>query len=426
MMTNTQNATICDVAVIGAGPAGLMAAISAARGGARVRVFEKLPAAGRKLLASGGGHCNAANTASAASFMAAFGRQGRFMEPVLRELPLDRLVQFFDSIGVRLVADGDGRYMPETQSAKDVLDALLLEANAAGVTVSCGDSVRRLDIRDGRVAGIFHSTDTHTAARAVILATGGRGYPDLGGGTSGYDLARQAGHSIREPLPALTGVQTHEGWPGTLAGIVVDPAEVRLEGRARFAVRSGALLFTHHGVSGPAVIDLAGDVAELIEKGRAATLRISLLPGRVAADILEEWARLRLTDGSRRLRSWLKDLFPVALADRLLMCADIPADTMFAYLTAPGAKALAGLLTETMLHVRETDGFDRAMVTRGGIVLRDVEPRSLESRLVGGLFFCGEALDLDGPCGGYNLQWAFSSGLVAGRMASAQVHAGEK
>ncbi len=406
-----------DVLVIGGGPAGLMAAIAAAEAGRDVMILEHMPRVGQKLLATGGGRCNITNTADVEAFLAAFGRQGRFILPALEAMDPPSLREFFDTLGVPTVADDDGHVFPVSQSAAAVLSALVRRCEQLGVRTRARTAAAELVVEGGRVVGVAKDVG-RIAARCVVLAAGGKSYPKLGSNGSGLEMARLAGHTIVPPVPALVPLVIKEPWVGRCTGISVR-ARVWLDipGRPKTGV-TGDVLFTHRGLSGPCVLDLSGEAAALLARGKTVPLRLELVSGVTAAQWtqrLEEW---RTTLGRRRLHTLIGQYMPARLATELCAAAGIGEDDHTAHILAPAARKLVELLTATPLTVIGTEGFEAAMVTRGGVALKEVDPRTLASRLVGGLYFAGEVLDLDGPCGGYNLQWAFSSGLVAGRSAA--------
>ncbi|HRU05206.1 MAG TPA: NAD(P)/FAD-dependent oxidoreductase [Candidatus Brocadiia bacterium] len=406
------------IVVVGAGPAGMTAAIAASRAGARVVVCEQLSRPGRKLLATGGGRCNLTNTGSEADFVAAFGRQGRFILPALRAFGPEALRRFLRDLSVPTrVADGF-HVFPVSNRAGDVLNALLGECGRLGVDVRTGARVSGVRIADGMVSGV-ETKGGVLAASAVVLATGGMSYPELGGTGGGYALAEQAGHRIVTPTPAAVALKTAEAWPGQCAGIVIEDARVRIAlPRQRGAERRGALLFTREGVSGPAALDISGAVSELLLKRESVPLRISLAPEMSAEDWARRFAAWRQDKGGKHVANLVSERLPRRLADALCQLAGDAGGVKLAELDSARRDALARLLAETPVTITATAGFAAAIVTRGGVALKDVNPETLESRLAAGLFFAGEALDLDGPCGGYNLQWAFSSGWLAGASAA--------
>lgn len=406
-----------DIVIVGAGPAGLMAAIAAAEQGRQVLVLDRMPRPGVKLMASGGGRCNLTNTLPDGEFMRRFGRAGRFMDPALHALDRDGLLQFMGSIGVPTHCADGFHYFPVTESASDVQRALVERCRKAGVRFTLDCRVTELLVADGAAAGVATERGQF-ATPAVVLAAGGRSYPGLGSDGSGYALAQAAGHSIRRQFPALVPLLTRETWFFECAGATFEPARVWIDlPKCRGHVLEGAVLFTHQGVSGPAILDISGDVAERLNEGPEVPLRLNYLPGRTAADWERELGGWRRGNGSALVRNLLDRHLPQGFA-RALAAACGAAETRAANLTATQSAQLVEWLSAMPLHITGTEGFARAMVTRGGIPLKEVLPETLESRLVPRLFMAGEILDLDGPCGGYNLQWAFSSGWLAGQSAA--------
>ncbi|HUT34043.1 MAG TPA: NAD(P)/FAD-dependent oxidoreductase [Planctomycetota bacterium] len=402
----------CDITIVGAGPAGLMAAVAAAEAGARVVVCEQMARPGVKLLATGGGRCNLTNTADAATVMARFGRQGRFMAPALAAMDGPRLRAFLAGLGVPTHAPDGFHVFPQSSSARSVLDALLGRAEALGVRLLTGAEVTGMSRE-----GIETSRGAIPCSR-VVIATGGKGYPALGATGTGYRLAEQAGHSIVPPVPALVPLVTAERWVKRVAGVTLPEAEVWVDlAKQRRTTSVGPLLFTHRGLSGPAVLDLSGDVAGLLADGSPVPLRVNLAPGTPSATWLARFDAWHRAHGKRLVRTLLAAHLPASLAAevcRLAGCAEARASGA----TSAQRLALASLISALSFGITATEGFGQAVVTRGGVALKEVDPRTLQSRLRRGLFFAGEVLDLDGPCGGYNLQWAFASGALAGRSAA--------
>jgi predicted Rossmann fold flavoprotein len=406
-----------DVLVIGAGPAGLLAAVTATAAGRRVRVCERMERPGRKLLTTGGGRCNLTTTTELEGLVAAFGRQGRFLQDAVRAFDPAAIRTFFAELAVPTVVQPDGCVFPVSQQARDVLDALLRLAARQGVALVPACAVRAIRVHEGAVAGV-ETAAGFLAARRVILATGGQSYPALGADGSGFALAAGVGHTLVPPVPALVPLVTEEAWPKRLAGLVLEQARVRLEGRGAARLeRVGPVLFTHRGVSGPPVLDLSGAVAaRLATPQEAAGVRVLIAPrpdrDRAAwRACLDGW---RATLGRRAIHNLLSGELPRKLAETLCELAGL-ADTMVAQARREQLETLAQLCAELPLTISRTEGWEHAMVTRGGVALPEVDPRTMASRRVSGLYLAGEVLDLDGPCGGYNLTWAFASGRLAGR-----------
>lgn len=404
-----------DLAVVGAGAAGQIAAIAAAEGGKDVVLLEQMPRAGMKLRVSGGGRANLTKMLGRAEIEEAFGRQGRFTGPALESMGPAKLREFMAELGVETVEDDHLRVHPATQRAVDVQYALGRRIEQLGVRVKLNGLVSRLVLKDGRLVGVETSKERIHAER-VLLACGGRSWPKLGGTGGGYALARQAGHTIIEPMPALVPLVTRERWPAKLAGVSLGAARVwiALSGQSRAGI-TGGVLFTHRGLSGPAVIELSGTVAQLLRRVRCVPLRMELQAGMDASRWNREMESWRVSAGRRLVVGLLREKLPASLARQLCRLAGLGEQVTASQLSAGGRQTLSGLLGGLEVTVTGTEGFETAFVTRGGVKLREVNPETLQSRLLPGLYLAGELLDLDGPTGGFNLQWAFASGWLAGK-----------
>lgn len=401
-------------AVIGAGPAGLMAALAAASAGNRVAVFEKLPRPGLKLLASGGGKCNISNILQPGEFCKYLGRHGRFALPALELLPPEKLRSFLEQHGVKTEVTDGFHIFPVSRKASDILNALLTECRKLGVEFFYGTEIKSIETGSGHVSGIVTESGSIKIDKLVI-ATGGMGYPELGGGGSGYKLASDTGHRIEKTFPAMTGLTCSETWIKECPGISFQDASVILNlPKFRKRPSRGELLFTHNGISGPAVIDFAGDVSELLEELNKVPFKINFFADKNPESWFACFNLWQKESGKKLVRKLLAQELPAKVAEILCGLAGIKEDTTAAEFDADGRKQLATRLTALPLEIDGTESWKKAMVTRGGVSLKDVEPHTLESRMIKGLFFAGEVLDIDGPCGGFNLQWAFSSGFLAG------------
>ena len=405
------------IVVIGAGAAGLLAAIAAAQGGARVTVIEQLERPGVKLLTTGGGRCNLTYMCEHEEFMARLGRQGRFMQDALAAMDQQGVIDLLTSLEVPTYADGP-RVYPSTNSASTVQQAFYHRAQDLGVEFMFRAAVTEIQAEPLSL-GISQGGDTKTLqARAVIVATGGRSYAKLGGTGSGFELAQRLGHTVTPLTPSLVGLITREDWVRMVAGVSL-PARVSIHGKgASKAGVAGDLLFTHRGISGPAVLDLSGDVAQRLERDKEVAVTVDLT-GKTVPQWLEEFTRFQSEDGTKAVSTVLGRFIPQRLTTVICDQAAVDPQTHCAHLTSDARHRLATLLSAMPMTVIATEGWDKAMVTRGGVSLKQVDPRTMASRIVPGLYFAGEVLDLDGPSGGFNLQIAFSTGYVAG-MSSAK------
>ncbi|HET6204110.1 MAG TPA: aminoacetone oxidase family FAD-binding enzyme [Planctomycetota bacterium] len=404
-----------DLLVAGAGPAGLFAAIRAARAGRRVLLAEKNERAGVKILVSGGNRCNLTHDCEDEAIVGAFGGKGAFLRPALRLLGPRALRETIESLGVPTKVEPGGKVFPVSNRAVDVRDAIEREMGRAGVLFRGGEPLRRVVRRDG---GFLVETSRGTfAARRVVLATGGKSYAKTGTAGDGYPVLESLGHRVVPPTPALAPLAVSVGWVNELSGLTLPDVEISLMVRGRtLESRRGGFLFAHFGLSGPAPMNLSGAVATLSSTAGVA-LVVNFLPS-VERGSFAGWVRAwAASEGARSVRRLLAERLPERLVDSLLRNAAVPADRQAARLAREERERLQGALFATRLPVAGTLGFDRAEVTRGGVALDEVDPRTLESRIVPGLSIAGEVLDLDGPIGGYNFTAAFATGALAGEAA---------
>jgi predicted Rossmann fold flavoprotein len=397
--------------IIGAGPAGLLAAWTAARrrlpGG--VLVLDRMSAPGVKLAATGGGRGNLSHVADEVAFAAAFGRHGRFTIPAFRSLPPADLRNLLATADIPTSVDSDGRIYPRSQSAARMRDALVVACSKAGVRFL-------LDHPVGIIRPPDKALDPWTidsfSAPAVVLAAGGQSASRLGSDGSGYALAESIGYDIVPPVPALTSLRTVESWPATHSGLSLPGVEISIAGlRGGKASERGELLFTHRGISGPAVLNLSGRIARQSRQTGEVGIRLALLPE------APDFQLLRRSSGTWAIHTWLSRQLPRALAATIGELSGIPANQPFSRLTLEQENLLRLHLTALPLTIRSTGGFEESMATSGGVSLKQVRSDTLEGRLAPRLHFAGEILDLDGPTGGWNLQWAFCSGHLAGAAA---------
>ncbi len=407
-----------DVAVVGAGAAGQMAAIAAGEEGSNVVLLEQMDRPGLKVLASGGGRCNLTSLVAPVAFRAAFGRQGRFTDPAMQVMGPEALRELMDRLGVPTIVEDGVNVYPASLRAADVQSAMRRRCEKLGVELRPARSVSSLWIEAGRMMGAETSGGERISCRRVVLACGGKTWAKLGGTGGGYALAEQAGHEIVEPLAALVPLVTRARWPERLAGVAVSNARVRIDlpGQSKAGL-TGDILLTHRGISGPVVLNISGTVSQLLRRGPV-PLRIEL----VAGDDADRWIRRledwRKSEGNRTLVNLMRQHLPQSLCAVLCELAGVDSQTQAAHLPAGKRDAIARVLGGLELNVTDTEGFDAGFVTRGGVKLAGVDPETLASRLLEGLYLAGEMLDLDGPCGGFNLQWAFAGGWLAGKSAA--------
>ncbi|MEE9542507.1 MAG: NAD(P)/FAD-dependent oxidoreductase [Thermodesulfobacteriota bacterium] len=416
---SSKSDNIRGVAVIGGGAAGLMAAGQAALRGSDVVVFEKMGRPGRKICITGKGRCNITNIAELPDFLVHFGPNGRFLRQAFSCFFAPELMEFFETLGLDLVIERGGRVFPASGLAPDVLRALLKWARAAGVEIKTKSVVDALIIEDGSIKGLV-SGDSEFLFRKVILATGGVSYPETGSTGDGYKMAEEAGHKIVELRPALVGLETAGDSAGRLAGLDLLNVGVRFFRDAKlFKEGFGEMGFSEGGVLGPVILTLSSAVVDALKKGRRITLSIDLKPAldnkKLDARLLRDF-KARATEP---LTSLLRGLLPVELVPLALEFAGLDPMKTASQVTKKERADLIKWLKDFTLDVTGPFPFEGAIVTAGGVDIKEIDPRTMESRLVKGLFITGELLDIQGDTGGYNLQAAFSTGYVAGVSAAA-------
>lgn len=423
-----------DVIVIGAGPAGLMAAGSAAAAGAQVLLLEKMGQPGRKLRLTGKGRCNLTNIAPLEEFIPHFGASGRFLYSAFSKFFSGDLIEFLEGLGVQTVVERGGRVFPVSNDAQEIVAALTAWAQEAGVRVKTQARVERILVEDARLIGVqvipmTAKKETRRAqqptapypcyCRCAVLATGGASYPGTGSSGDGYTMAQALGHIIIPIRPALVPLETEGDLAPRLQGLSLRNVRVSilLHGRSE-KTAFGEMLFTHFGVSGPVILTLSRAVVDALQAGEQVELSIDLKPA-LEEDVLD--ARLRRdleAHGKRQFRTILKGLLPRKLIPVCIEQTGIPEGKPAHQINAEQRSGLRHWLKDFRLTVSGHRSFREAIVTAGGVDLREVDPRTMGSRIVEGLYFAGEVLDLDADTGGYNLQAAFSTGWLAGISAA--------
>lgn len=389
----------------------MTAALTAARLGHEVTLYERQTRVGRKLMATGNGRCNLTNTGAGPSNY--HGEAPDFVRPALEAFPSEAALDFFRGLGLLAREEWGGRVYPLSNSANSVVDVLRQALDAAGVELIAGDRVREL-----RRAGSGYSVTTESGDKrsfdAVVVACGGLAGEKLGGGRDGYELLKALGHTRTALRPALVQITTEPMYPRSLKGIKADCA-LRVLSRGRLLASScGELLFTETGVSGPAAFDVSRAVSEAGDAKME--LEIDFLRDYTSEEVLAHLQNRVKTAPELPASELLTGSVHNRLGRMLIKYADVEAAAPLSALTERELRTVAGACKRFKLSVRGTEGFANAQVTAGGIRTSEFDPRTLESRLCPRLFACGEVLDIDGDCGGYNLQWAWSSGVLAGHL----------
>jgi predicted Rossmann fold flavoprotein len=406
-----------DVAIIGGGAAGMATAIFARRAApsAAVAVLDGALKPGAKILVSGGGRCNVTNTVvTDADF---WGGRRTIVRRVLRALPVIETVAFFAEAGLPLHEEAGGKLFPNSNRARDVLNALLSSLDRAGATLLAGTRVQSV----ARIENGFclETSRGPVVARCVALATGGRSLPKTGSDGAGYEMARALGHTLVAQTPALAPLVLDTGQPASihhgLSGIAVDgEIAIWIDDTLRTRL-SGALLWTHFGISGPVVLNASRHWARARLDQRKVRLTLSFHPGKVFEEVDARWIGAAAGRPRASVRAVLAGDLPDAVALAVLGVMGIPADRTVSELTRDDRRRLVRALTEWPLPVADTRGYNYAEVTSGGVELTEIDPATMESRVCPGLFLVGEILDVDGRIGGFNFQWAWSSAFAAAR-----------
>ena len=413
-----------DILIIGAGAAGLATAIFSRRSSRALTVLlvDGARRPGAKILVSGGGRCNVTNrTVTERDFS---GSSPASIRRVLKSLPVERTVAFFEELGVELHEEPLGKLFPDSNRARDVLEALLNESARVGVSRLDGHRVHSVSV-NGQGFSVQAGAEV-IRARSVVLATGGQSLPKSGSDGGGFDLARALGHTIVLPVPALVPLTLDPASAlpfAELSGVTHDvEITVWLDGRVDSRVR-GSLLWTHVGVSGPAALDVSRHWTRARASSVPVSLTLSVCPG-ARFDTMDADLQARCAERPRaEVHTILSTLVPSALSSTLLRTLGVDEHTAAGALSRTARRELAHALTEWPLPVVGTRGYNHAEVTAGGVPLAEVNPSTLESRICPGLFFAGEVLDVDGRLGGFNFQWAWASAHVAAHGLMTRAHA---
>ena len=373
-----------DLIVIGSGPAGLSAAAFASARGKSVLLLEKENRFGGKLPLSGGGRCNVTNILSPDEMARAFGKKGRFLLPALRNLSSEGVRDFFDERDVPIEVTDGFHCFPRSGKALHLVKALLEECDIWGTEKMTGIRVEEVLTDKGRISGVKGNGKVFHADN-VLIACGGKSYPKWCGSEWGYILARQCGHSVTALYPAMTGVQCSEEWPKLCTGISLEDTTCAIDLPGEKTLCRGELLFTHQGISAFAVLDLAGRVAELLEKRDNVPLKINLFAGISKEEWQKRFSTWRQSAGKTPAGKLLSEFLPKRVIPFIVPAPETP----FARYSAEHTKELLENLTALRLHAQDTENWHKAMVTKGGIPLEEINPKTLESRLTPGLFFAG-------------------------------------
>lgn len=405
------------VIVVGGGASGLMAAGRAAACGASVTLLEKMPRLGLKLGITGKGRCNVTNTGTIEDYIANFAPDGRFLTNAFHRFFHPDLTDFLTAGGVPTAVERGQRVFPASNRALDVVSALLRFTKKYGVSVVKGCAVKKIRVEKDRVSGL-DTSNGYFAADRVILATGGASYPQTGSTGDGYYLARELGHTITPLRPYLVPLCLKEPYVRDLQGLALKNVRVSLYARGeKVDEEFGEMLFTHFGVSGPIILSLSRTAVNHLDQGQV-EIALCLKPA-LEAKVLDERLKRELhAQAKRQFKNILLSLLPRRLAAIVPTIIAIPAEKKGGEITRAERIKLARFLHDWRLKVTGTRPLAEAIVTAGGVLTKEINPFTMESKKIQGLYFCGEIMDVQAKTGGYNLQMAFTTGWVAGESAA--------
>jgi predicted Rossmann fold flavoprotein len=418
-----------DVVIIGAGPAGLIAAIECCSPAKTILILEKMHKPALKLRISGKGRCNITNNAEIKDFISHFGRNGRFLRYVFAEFFNTNLLAYFEDLGVQFKLERGGRYFPRNDNALEIVDALIGKVKKLNIPIETNFEVTTLAKLPGGEFSLEIRNSAHLKkkpherltikAGKVLLATGGKSYPKTGSSGGGYALASGLGHAITALSPSLVPITTAGDTAGKLQGLSLKnvAASVWCEGR-KTAEQFGEMVFTDDGVSGPIILSLSRTIVASLNKKQSVRIVIDLKPALEHQAVDQRLLREIKEHGKQEFKSLLKRLLPVKLIPVFIEKLEIPAEKRLDRLRLEDRKRLRLLLKEFGLNVSGYRSFDEAIVTAGGVSINEIHSQTMESKRVEGLYFAGEIIDIDADTGGFNLQAAFSTGWLAGRSMS--------
>ncbi|HQU32485.1 MAG: NAD(P)/FAD-dependent oxidoreductase [Planctomycetia bacterium] len=402
-----------DFIVIGGGPAGMMAAGRAGERGKRVILLEKKDRMGKKLLLCATGRCNVTNTASLEVFIRAYGKGGNFLRTALETFDNEKLRSLLLSYGVETVVENKGRVFPKSQNSNSILKALETYMYDHHVKIQTNSQVLGLKLENNRVSGV-ETNHGDILGKNVLVATGGLSYPATGSTGDGYKLAASAGHTICPTYPAIIAFETVESWVKSLQGTPIKNVHIAAyQSGKKIAEQFGEALFTHYGLSGPTILDMSKRMVECLQDGPV-QIRIDLKPKHSPEELegllLDQIKR----HGSKAMKSCLSFFIPEKLTSIFLNLCNLEPNKKVSQITVSERRKILKQLKGLCLTLIRHRPIEEAIVTAGGVNLNEVNAKTMESKLLEGLYFAGEVLDIDGPTGGFNLQAAFSTGYLAG------------
>ena len=418
MKTQVKGIYMSKVLIIGGGAAGMMAAAFAAKNGNRVEVFEKNEKLGKKLFITGKGRCNITNAADLEDFFPAVTSNPKFLYSAFYSFTNEQVISFFEELGVKTKVERGGRVFPVSDHSSDVIQALKSEMERLGVKINLNAEVKELITEKNStretVNGIRLVSGKKISGDAVIVATGGISYPSTGSTGDGYRFARRCGHKVSELSPSLVPMEVKEWYAGELMGLSLRNIEIRItDGKKKLYQEFGEMLFTHYGVTGPVILSASSVVGKKL-KDTELTLHIDLKPALTEEQLDKRVLREFETNHNRQFKNAVDSLFPSKLRPVIVELSGIPEEKKVHEITKEERLRFVRLIKDFTMTLTGLRGYNEAIITKGGVSVKEIDPGTMESKLIKGLYFAGEVLDLDAVTGGYNLQIAWSTGYLAG------------
>lgn len=403
-----------NVIVVGGGAAGMMAAVFAARNGQNVQVLEKNEKLGKKLFITGKGRCNITNAADIEDLFTAVTSNPKFLYSGFYSFTNQQVIDFFEELGVKTKIERGERVFPVSDHSSDVIAAFSRELKSLGVAVSLHTEVGELLCEQDKVCGVLLTNGKKMKADAVIVATGGISYPSTGSTGDGYRFAKETGHRVTELLPSLVPMEVRQWYAKELQGLSLRNIEIRItDGKKKLYEEFGEMLFTHYGVTGPVILSASSVVGKTLRK-KELTLHIDLKPALSEEQLDKRILREFDANHNKQYKNSIDSLFPAKLKPVMIELSEIEPEKKVNEITKEERQRLVHLIKDFTMTLTGLRSYNEAIITKGGVSVKEIDPGTMESKKMKGLYFAGEVLDLDAMTGGYNLQIAWSTGYLAG------------
>ena len=403
-----------NVIVVGGGAAGMMAAVFAARNGQNVQLLEKNEKLGKKLFITGKGRCNITNAADIEDLFTAVISNPKFLYSGFYSFTNQQVIDFFEELGVKTKIERGERVFPVSDHSSDVIAAFSRELKLLGVSVSLHTEVRELLCEQDKVCGVLLTNGKKMKADAVIVATGGISYPSTGSTGDGYRFAKETGHRVTELLPSLVPMEVRQWYAKELQGLSLRNIEIRItDGKKKLYEEFGEMLFTHYGVTGPVILSASSVVGKTLRK-KELTLHIDLKPALSEEQLDKRILREFDANHNKQYKNSIDSLFPAKLKPIMIELSEIEPEKKVNEITKEERQRLVHLIKDFTMTLTGLRSYNEAIITKGGVSVKEIDPGTMESKKMEGLYFAGEVLDLDAVTGGYNLQIAWSTGYLAG------------